>query len=397
MPPFHRKTVNPAGYDAFPSGYDFINDPPANGDAGAAAPVSTGKKVGGPNEGTYLYAFGEDVLSQNLNRAADALAENCDTLDEFARKPVPRLRETLLQTAVGAVSTIALSTLTGITSGIWLRDTTDLEEALNDLFVVVNANDEDIYDATPSKCVVTGFTSTDGGDVLGVGFSAGAITLNISPSIPNGTQYRVYFHSKSNNAEGPTNISVRKQARGIARHNRDIVDNFPVLRTPPAVTLVSPIGAVIYNDPALWANMSPLTGDFQQVGNLGRIFFLLDLPVGTIIDDIVVYFQKDPGSSWPPTTFPQVNLLYHDVAAGYPSPGVTLIDVAPGGIYTPGSLVAYETYTGFTHPIGGHTVVAGRNYYILLTGDGYGGAYGAARLHAMRPMLNVTVPTVRRF
>lgn len=394
--PFHRKTANPAGYAPFPGGYDFINDPPANGDAGVAAPVSTGKKVGGPNEGTYLYAFGEDALSQHFNRAADALAENCDTLDEYARKPVPRVRETSLQTAVGAVGTIDISTLTGITSGIWLRDTTDLTETLNDLFVVVNANDEDIYNGT-SKVVVTGFTSTDGGDSLGVGFSAGAITVNVSPSIPSGTQYRVYFHSKSNTAEGPTNISIRKQARGIARHNRDIVDNFPILRTPPAVTLISPVGAVMYNDPTLWANMSPLTGDFQQIDNLGRIFFLLDLPVGTIIDDVVVYFQKDSGSSWPPATFPQVNLMYHDIAAGFPSIGVTLIDVAPGGVYTPGSQVAYESYAGFTHPIGGHTVAAGRNYYLLVTGDGYGGAYGVRRLHVMRPMLNVTVPTVRRF
>jgi hypothetical protein len=77
--PFHRLTI-PTYYGGLPTGYDYIN----NADGGTPAPAD-GKKIGGPNNGTYFVAFQDDATSSNANRANKALAENCDALDDLFR------------------------------------------------------------------------------------------------------------------------------------------------------------------------------------------------------------------------------------------------------------------------------------------------------------------------
>jgi len=77
--PFHRLTI-PTYYGGLPTGYDYIN----NAGGGTPAPAD-GKKIGGPNDGTYFVAFQDDATSSNANRASKALAENCDALDDLFR------------------------------------------------------------------------------------------------------------------------------------------------------------------------------------------------------------------------------------------------------------------------------------------------------------------------
>lgn len=74
---FHRLAV-PSYYGGLPGGYDYIN----NAVVGTPAPAD-GAKSGGPNDGTYFVAFGEDATSSNTNRSNSALAENCDYLDDL--------------------------------------------------------------------------------------------------------------------------------------------------------------------------------------------------------------------------------------------------------------------------------------------------------------------------
>jgi hypothetical protein len=89
---FHRLTV-PSYFGGLPGGYDYIN----NALVGTPA-VADGQKSGGPNDGTYFIAFGEDVTEADANRPNLALAENCDFLDDVARRDlaVPVLKEVVL-------------------------------------------------------------------------------------------------------------------------------------------------------------------------------------------------------------------------------------------------------------------------------------------------------------
>jgi hypothetical protein len=100
---FHRLTV-PTYFGGLPGGYDYIN----NALVGSSAPAD-GQKAGGPNDGTYFIAFGEDATSSNSNRPNQALAENADFLDNVVRRNL----------AIPAIKTIVLGaptdrfTLTG--------------------------------------------------------------------------------------------------------------------------------------------------------------------------------------------------------------------------------------------------------------------------------------------
>lgn len=60
---FHRLTT-PSYFGGLPAGYDRINTPsdPSVGGTGVPA-LTSAKKSGGPNDGTYFVAFGEDGRS----------------------------------------------------------------------------------------------------------------------------------------------------------------------------------------------------------------------------------------------------------------------------------------------------------------------------------------------
>lgn len=212
MPTFHRKNTQPAGYDTLPGGYDYINNPSLNSQPGVPA-VADGMKTGGPNAGTYFKAFGEDSTSKNDNRAADALADNCDTLDNYLRKPtaIPTRTNTTVA-GFGGDSSIVLPTSPAVYLGTSGQDT--IQEIFSTLFTIVDTLDNPITDLSSGDTIeVNGFSSTDGGDGLGGGFAAGTITINFNHPIPNGTQYRIYYGGKGNLATLPPDAFLRAVQR----------------------------------------------------------------------------------------------------------------------------------------------------------------------------------------
>ena len=106
---FHR-LVTPPYYGGLPAGYDYINTPtdPSVGGTGTPA-FMDGKKSGGPNDGTYLVAFGEDATSADANRGLKALAENTDVLDNLLRRDLALSAQTLDVTAASPVSSIVIT------------------------------------------------------------------------------------------------------------------------------------------------------------------------------------------------------------------------------------------------------------------------------------------------
>ena len=202
MPTFHRNSANPAGYAAFPSGYDFINNPALNSLPGAPAPFDA-IKGGGPNAGTYFFGFGDDIITSFINRPANALADNCDTLDNYLRRPIAVPSVTGTHTAGISGDTAALLPASpAVYLGTSGQDA--ISETVSTLFRVVDVNgDPLINQSNGSPILVASITSTSGGDAIGIGFAAGTITVHFNFTIPAGTVYQIYYGLKSNLAFMP--------------------------------------------------------------------------------------------------------------------------------------------------------------------------------------------------
>lgn len=223
--PFHRyKQPEYTGAPALPAGpstvsfngvsYNLFNVvTEGNGSAGAA--FIDGAKADGPNAGTYMVGFGEDARSSSANRGLRALAENTDFIDDTLNKDLATPVATNVATSGGAVATIALpaGTFVGNSGGYPLAG----------LFSVLDQNDNDIL-VSGSKLVVSSIT----GAAVGGGFSAGVVTLNLSATIPNGQQYRVYYANRGSLAALPvdalTSINIRS-VEGIEAELQAIIRN----------------------------------------------------------------------------------------------------------------------------------------------------------------------------
>jgi len=184
---FHRRTV-PTYFGGLPGTYDYIN----NAVSGTPA-AADGAKGSGPNAGSYFVAFGEDATSSNTNRANDALAENCDLLDDLFRtsQPVARYTETVTG---GVVSTIV------ITGDIYVGGSAETPAVVNDQYTrdgLVRITDDENNELAINGSIVTTTLIHDGGSVNQVGTPAGGFytnpSVNISPSIPTGVTYRIHY------------------------------------------------------------------------------------------------------------------------------------------------------------------------------------------------------------
>jgi hypothetical protein len=180
---FHR-LVTPSYFGGLPGGYDLINT--------GSAPAD-GAKVGGPNAGTYFHAFGEDATSVYFNRPIKALAQNCDQLDDYLHRDYVVMHKTADVLAGGAVASIVLP------AGTYLGGAGYSNNAISRarLFSVRDNSDRPIIDAAIAEVVVTSVTLS-GGDAIGGGFSTNTVTINLTPSIPSGTTYRVYYGVRQN-------------------------------------------------------------------------------------------------------------------------------------------------------------------------------------------------------
>jgi hypothetical protein len=179
---FHRLTA-PTYFGGLPGGYDYIN----NLLAGTPA-LADAAKIGGPNAGTYFVAFGEDATSADLNRAHKALAQNCDLLDDYAHRDLAVPAVTADVTAGAPVTSIVL---TGPIF-IGMAGTPNTVAGIRKFVTLVDAEDNEIFNGT--ECQITAISP----DVPGAVWSAGNVTLTISPGIPTTTVYRVYYSTRRN-------------------------------------------------------------------------------------------------------------------------------------------------------------------------------------------------------
>jgi hypothetical protein len=122
MPDFHRLENPPADYvsggGTLPAGYDYINNDPASASgtaAGERAQVNAGPKPSGFNSGTYFLGWRDAGLSANVNRLAQALAQNTDYLDNLLRK-----RQAVPKTV--QVTTVGGETYIQISDWVWCGD-----------------------------------------------------------------------------------------------------------------------------------------------------------------------------------------------------------------------------------------------------------------------------------
>ena len=196
---FHRLTV-PSYTGGLPGGYDYIN----NATSGTPAPAD-GALGAGTYSGSYFFAFQGQVTALALNRAAQALAENCDYLDDLLRRD---LAAPTIADFVAGGSPVSLITLTGPGVYIGKSGTPNTTAGLATLYQVVDQNDNEITN-TGVECVVTAISDTVGNE-----FSAGNVDLTITPAIPAGVAYRVYYGVRSNLAALPIDALTSIQIRG---------------------------------------------------------------------------------------------------------------------------------------------------------------------------------------
>lgn len=186
--PFHR-LVTPTYFGGLPGGYDYLNTPsdPSVGGSGVPAPASN-IKTGGYNDGSYFVAFSEDAQATAANRPAKALAQNTDFLDDVLRTSIPTV--TFLDgTAVGAVATVAL------TGQIYVGESGAANnQPQRDRIVRVTDQNNNDLEVSGTKIVATLIHDGAAANVIGTqasGFRTN-VSVNFSPSIPNGTTYRVW-------------------------------------------------------------------------------------------------------------------------------------------------------------------------------------------------------------
>jgi hypothetical protein len=185
---FHRFAV-PSYTGGLPPGYDYIN----NATSGTPAPAD-GALGAGPNAGSYFFGSGEQATAAAWNRAAKALAENTDTLDDLLHRDlaVPRIQD--FPAAGAPVSQIVL---TGPGVFIGKPGTPNTVAGIGTFVQITDQNDNEIVNSGV-ECKVTAIS-----DTVGSGFSAGNVTLTVSPAIPAGIAYRVYFATHGNLASLP--------------------------------------------------------------------------------------------------------------------------------------------------------------------------------------------------
>jgi len=191
---FHRLTT-PSYFGGLPGGYDYIN----NAISGTPA-AADGPKAVGPNVGTYFIAFGEDGTSSDANRPAKALAQNTDALDDLFHRDIAIKKVTADVTVVGSpVTSIVLSDPNGIYCG--RAGTANNAVGINTFIEILDSNNNEIIGtpASGARSVVTAIS----GATVGTGFNAGPITLTVSPGIPVGVTYRVYYAVRGNLASLP--------------------------------------------------------------------------------------------------------------------------------------------------------------------------------------------------
>lgn len=226
---FHR-FVTPTYSGGLPVGYDLINVVSGGTGASGSAFADSAKGIGNPNTGTYFVAWGEDATSSNANRGLKALSQNTDLLDDQMHRDLAMAVRTNDATAGSPVTTIILPTNTFIGTSGYSTSTTDLAR----LFSILDTSDNEIViQGTGQKVQVTSVTLGTG-DVVGGGgangsFSGNTVQINISPSIPTGTSYRIWYGTRTNLATLPADALTTIKIRGAEEVPSEVENLFRLL------------------------------------------------------------------------------------------------------------------------------------------------------------------------
>lgn len=197
--PLHR-FITPTYFGGLPGTHDLINVVSGGTGAGGSAPVD-GPKAGGPNVGTLFVAFGEDGTSFNTNRGLKALAENTDFLDDVIHRGLATPVVQATQPAPGAP--LASLVLAGDIF-VGQTGTTNTQLSRSGAISVLDQDGTPLHvlDGGSNTYVPVLVTAiTDGAiNVVGVpvdGFQTGP-TVEFTPSIPVGQQYRLAYYVRGN-------------------------------------------------------------------------------------------------------------------------------------------------------------------------------------------------------
>ncbi len=301
---FHRFAV-PSYTGGLPGGYDYLN----NAVSGTPAPAD-GALGAGPNTGSYFMGQSEQASSAAWNRAARALGENTDALDDLLRRDiVVAVRE------VDVVAGAPVPTITLVGAGIYLGHAGAGAGDYKQYFQVVDQNDNEIVTGTIGSFAGSeaSVVSISGGTFGSGGFSTSDIILTLNVSIPTSTTYRVYYYRRNNLAVMP--------AGTLAGHRR-------VWSGSPALT------PAVGGQYSLAAN--PLTWQFrelfQAVNASDRI---RTITAGSTMHEAALRSRDgtivlDPGAAFnlqlpSPTAFRGWRVLLISTAAMGPTTAVTLV------------------------------------------------------------------------
>lgn len=228
---FHRLST-PTYFGGLLSGYDYVNNPPANGDAGVAA-FADGKKASGVNAGTYWVAFGEDGTSNDVNRGFHALAENTDILDNLLRRDLALTARTSDVTAGSAVSSVVIAGQVFVGAS----GASNTQDQRDQLVSVLDNNDNELL---VGAVKVQASLIHDGSSVNVVGTQASGFysspTVNFNVAIPIGTTYRLYYGFRSNLATLPQDAFTSIKIRGAQEVEASVEQLFRDLHSTQAGT-----------------------------------------------------------------------------------------------------------------------------------------------------------------
>ena len=210
---FHR-LIPPVYFGGLPSGFDYLNTPSLSGGTGVPAYMD-GKKIGGPNDGTYAVAFGEDATSNFANRGIKAVAENTDAIDDLLRRSLAISARTAdSSVGHGGLAYIAIAGQVFVGS----LGTPNTQDQRDQLISVLDENDEEILDSTGTKIVAAAIVDNIISSTNLVGTQASGFydtpTIVFNVPLPYNQTYRIYYGERSNLAELPQDAFTTIKIRG---------------------------------------------------------------------------------------------------------------------------------------------------------------------------------------
>jgi hypothetical protein len=202
-PVFHRLTV-PTYFGGLPSNFDYIN----NATSGVPA-AADGQRSSGVNDGTYFVAFTDDATSSNVNRPAQALAQNTDFIDNILHADLAVEWPSATITSAGGGDTGATIPF-ALTGPIFMGGSQDK----NFGFIILDAAGDQINVAGTVAVV---HTATDLGSTPVTagsgGFSTGDVQLTYNVVIPAGVVYNIIFGRRTQLASLPADALIRGAER----------------------------------------------------------------------------------------------------------------------------------------------------------------------------------------